>query len=180
MTTAHIIVLIRSFTFRACSALLLCVSLNLNGRAAAPGTATRKVDFNREIRPILSENCYKCHGPDDEAQKAKLRFDIQGEALKPAKSGKAAIVPGSAEKSELIARITAADPDDRMPPLKTGKKLTPAQIESLRKWINEGARYATHWAYVKPARPGLPTLKNKRWAHNAIDQFILARLEKEN
>src|SRR5438477_9602267 len=125
MTTAHIIVLIRSFTFRACSALLLCVSLNLNGRAAAPGTATRKVDFNRDIRPILSENCYKCHGPDDEARKAKLRFDVRADALKPAKSGKIAIVPGAPEKSELLARITAEDEDERMPPLKTGKKLTP-------------------------------------------------------
>src|SRR5215471_8560476 len=90
--------------------------------AAEPGKATGpKVDFNRDIRPILSENCYKCHGPDDGARKAKLRFDIRAEALKPAKSGEIPIVPGSLEKSQLVARITATDPDDRMPSVKSGK-----------------------------------------------------------
>jgi hypothetical protein len=138
-----------------------------------------KVDFNREIRPILSENCYKCHGPDDEARKAKLRFDVRTEALKPAKSGNTAIVAGAPEKSELIARITAQDEDERMPPLKTGKKLSPAQIECLRRWIAQGAAYATHWAYVKPVRPALPPVKGTRWLRNSIDRFILARLEKE-
>src|SRR6478736_8882857 len=92
---------------------------------ASKSTPGASVDFNREIRPILSENCYKCHGPDDEARKAKLRFDVPGEPMKPAKSGNPAIVPGSADKSELIARVTATDPDDRIPPFKTGKKLTP-------------------------------------------------------
>src|ERR1051325_6591534 len=90
--------------------------------SAGAGARSSGVDFNREIRPILSENCYKCHGPDEGARKAKLRFDLPGEPMKPAKSGKPAIVPGSAAKSELIARVTAGDPDDRMPPLKTGKK----------------------------------------------------------
>src|SRR6266702_4520137 len=160
-------------------AALLTVSYG-SVQAASKTSAAGMVDFNREIRPILSENCYKCHGPDDEARKAKLRFDIPGEALKPAKSGNAAIVPGAPEKSELIARITATDPDDRMPPLKTGKKLTPVQIESFRKWIAQGARYATHWAYVKPSRPALPVVRNRHWCRNAIDQFILARLEKES
>src|SRR3954470_13992657 len=179
MTTAHITVLHPRFASRLCSALVLCVSLSINSQAAAPGTAT-KVDFNRDIRPILSENCYKCHGPDDEARKAKLRFDVRADALKPAKSGKIAIVPGAPEKSELLARITAEDADDRMPPLKTGKKLTPAQIESLRNWIAQGARYATHWAYVKPSRPPLPIVSNKQWPRNAVDRFILARLEREH
>ncbi|PYJ05801.1 MAG: hypothetical protein DME25_07785, partial [Verrucomicrobia bacterium] len=145
---------------------------SVNGRGGQP-------DFNREIRPILAENCYKCHGPDDGARKAKLRFDVRTEALKPAKSGKTAIVPGAPDKSELVARITATDPDDRMPPLKTGKKLSAKQIELLRRWIAEGAPYATHWAYVKPARPELPEVKNKRWLRNPVDRFILARLERE-
>src|SRR5437763_5577160 len=99
--------------------------------AAASGqaqTSKQSVDFNRDIRPILTENCFKCHGPDDAARKARLRFDIRDEALKPAKSGKVAIVPRSPEKSELIARITTTDENDRMPPLKTGKKLTATQI----------------------------------------------------
>ena len=147
--------------------------------ATIAGSSTAKVDFNREIRPILSANCYKCHGPDDEARKAKLRFDLPAEALKPAKSGATAIVPGSPEKSELIARITAKDEDDRMPPIKSGKQLTQAQIELLRRWIAEGARAATHWAYTRPVRPSPPVIKNKRWPINEIDRFILARLEKE-
>src|SRR6476660_1225956 len=94
--------------------------------ASSKDPAAASVDFNREIRPILTENCYKCHGPDDEARKAKLRFDLPAEALKPAKSGAIAIVPHAVEKSELIARITAADPDDRMPPIKSGKHLSQA------------------------------------------------------
>src|SRR5258708_1530000 len=147
-----------------------------NGRG---GAAEIGPQFNRDIRPILAENCYKCHGPDDGERKAKLRFDLRVEAFKPAKSGKIAIVPGAPQKSELIARITASDPDDRMPPAKTGKKLSPAQIETLRQWISEGAPYATHWAYVKPSRPALPAVRNTRWVRNPIDRFILARLEKE-
>src|SRR6266581_2045029 len=134
-----------------------------------PGVA--KVDFNREIRPILTENCYKCHGPDDGARKAKLRFDVRDAALKPAKSGKVAIVPGAPEKSEMVARVTTTDDDDRMPPLKTGKKLSAVQIESLRRWIAQGAPYAIHWAYVRPVRPPLPQVKNKRWPLNPIDHF---------
>ena len=137
------------------------------------------VDFNRDIRPILSENCYKCHGPDDGARKAKLRFDIRSEALKPAKSGEIPIVPGLPEKSQMISRITTSDLDDRMPPTKSGKTLTPAQIDILRRWVAEGAPYAVHWAYVKPVRPPLPQVKRAHWQINAIDDFILARLERE-
>src|SRR3989442_11749984 len=148
---------------------------------AAPASlpaSSIKTDFNRDIRPILTENCFKCHGPDDGARKSKLRFDLREAALKPAKSGKIAIVPGAPEKSELIFRVTTSDEDDRMPPLKTGKKLTQAQIESLRRWIAQGAPYARHWAYARPARPPLPEVKNKRWPRNPIDQFILARIDR--
>src|SRR5215472_5544029 len=148
--------------------------------ASGSQTGTAKVDFNREIRPILAENCFRCHGPDDGARKSKLRLDIRSDALKPAKSGKEAIVPDLPEKSELIARITTSDDDERMPPLKTGKKLTHLQMETLRRWISQGAPYATHWAYVKPVHPPLPQVKNQRWSRNPIDHFILARLEREN
>jgi mono/diheme cytochrome c family protein len=137
------------------------------------------VDFDGAIRPILSENCYQCHGPDEGKRKAKLRFDLRTEALKPAKSGEAAIVPGAPEKSEMISRITAVDADDRMPPIVTGKTLSLAQIEALRQWIAQGAPYATHWAYVKPTRPALPAVHHAKWPRNPIDNFILARLEKE-
>jgi hypothetical protein len=143
------------------------------------GAPTPPVDFNQEVRPILSENCYKCHGPDEAARKARLRFDVRTEALKPAKSDRVAIVPGAPGKSEMMARITAADADDRMPPRSTGKKLSDAQIETLRRWIAQGAPYAKHWAYVKPVRPELPKVKHQDWPRNPIDRFILARLERE-
>lgn len=138
-----------------------------------------KIEFNRDVRAILSDNCFACHGPDENKRKAKLRFDIKEEAFKPAKSGDYAIVPGDLQKSQLIARITAKDEDDRMPPAKTGKKLTPAQIDLLKRWIAEGATWQSHWAYEAPKRPALPTVKEKNWPKNEIDQFILANLEKE-
>lgn len=149
------------------------------GGADNPKKTTAHVDFDRDIRPILSENCYKCHGPDDGARKAKLRFDIRSEALKPAKSGDIPIVPGSPEKSQMIVRITASDPDDRMPPTKSGKTLTPTQIDLVRRWVADGAPYDIHWSYVKPVRHALPDVRNKHWPLNPIDRFILARLEKE-
>ncbi len=155
------------------------IALAIAAQGAAADSGKGKIDFNRDIRPILSENCYKCHGPDEAVRKAKLRLDVRAAALKPAKSGLPAIVPGSPEKSELVARITASDPDDRMPQLKSGKTLTAKQIDLLRRWVAQGAPYATHWAYVKPVRPPLPKVKNNRWARNGIDYFILARLERE-
>jgi hypothetical protein len=165
--------------------IFLSVSLGLSlfswsaTAADSPKKNTPHVDFNRDIRPILSENCYKCHGPDDGARKAKLRFDIRTEALKPAKSGEIPIVPGSPEKSQLVARITASDPDERMPSIKSGKTLSPTQIDLLKRWVAEGAPYATHWSYVKPTRPALPQVKRASWPQNPIDRFIVARLERE-
>lgn len=153
--------------------------LVLSCAGALGATHGPDIDFNRDVRPILSENCFKCHGPGEEERKAKLRLDLRDAATKSAKSGNVAIVPGAAEKSELVARITAKDPDDRMPPLKTGKTLSHAQIEVLSRWIAQGAPYAVHWAYVKPQRPPLPSVRHNRWPRNPIDYFILARLERE-
>ena len=155
-------------------AILLLVALSRWTAIAAP------VDFNRDIRPILSDNCLKCHGPDEKARKADLRLDVREAALKPAKSGALAIVAGNAAKSELIKRITAKDEDDVMPPTKTGKKLTSAQQELLTRWIEEGAKYSVHWAFVPPKRPALPVVKEVKWSRNGIDPFVLARLEAEN
>src|SRR5213595_3539025 len=105
-----------------------------------PAIAAQKdLDFNRDIRPILSDHCYACHGPDQNKRKAGLRLDQKEEAFQPLKSGNFAIVPGELAKSKLIERITTTDDDERMPPLKTGKKLTAAQIASLRRWIEQGA-----------------------------------------
>ncbi len=137
------------------------------------------MDFSRQIEPILSDNCFACHGPDVNQRKAKLRLDVKEEALAELPTGHRAIVPGKAAESELLARLTAERPSQRMPPAKTGKRLTPQQIELVRRWIDEGARWSTHWAFVPPRRPVLPSVKGPDWSRNAIDRFILARLERE-
>ncbi|HEY0076954.1 MAG TPA: DUF1553 domain-containing protein [Abditibacteriaceae bacterium] len=142
-----------------------------------------KVDFNRDIRPIVSNTCFLCHGPDSSSRKAKLRLDLREEAIK---SG--AIVPGKPEESEAYKRVASKDPDEIMPPISLHKSLTPQQIKTFRQWILEGAEYKKHWSYEKPQRPPVPTSKTpnpfgkgaKQWAQNAIDNFILARLEKAN
>lgn len=149
------------------------------GVAAPSPAASLKVDYDREVRPILSQNCYKCHGPDDAARKANLRFDLRGVALQPAKSGLTPIVPGAPDKSELVARLTALDPKRHMPPPDSGKKLNAAQVETLRSWVAQGAPYAMHWAYVKPTRPALPEVMDKTWPRNPVDRFILARIEQQ-
>jgi hypothetical protein len=139
----------------------------------------KPIDFNRDIRPILSENCFVCHGPDESQRKAKLRLDTRDGALAKLRGGGHAIVPGKTNESALVQRILAEDASERMPPLKTNKKLTGGQIDSLKRWIEQGAPYSQHWAFIAPKRPGLPTVKRQGWARNGIDQFILARLEKE-
>src|SRR5205814_4287344 len=146
---------------------------------AAPATGDDpKVDFNRDIRPILANNCLLCHGPDAKNRKADLRLDVREVAISDL-GGHSAIVPGKPEKSELIKRITSSDRDEVMPPAKSGKKLTKEQIGLLRKWIELGAAYAKHWSLVKPARTAPPTVKDAAWSRNEIDRFLLARLEKE-
>lgn len=142
-------------------------------------TASTKVDFQREIRPILSQNCFLCHGPDEKDRKSGLRLDIRDEAIKPARSGARAIVPGHPEQSELIARIVHTDPDEKMPPAKSSKKLSEHEIGLLRDWIADGAPYANHWAYVKPKRPSLPAIKHQSWVRNGLDYFVMHRLEEE-
>jgi hypothetical protein len=151
------------------------------GSPAIGGSSTStKVDFNRDIRPILSENCFLCHGPDEGRRKAKLRFDLKEEAFKALKDGEFAIVPGDPGKSQLMARVSALKEEDVMPPVKTGKKLSAQQIELLRQWIVEGAPWQKHWSFVAPERPALPLVKTQEWVKNGIDAFVLARLEKEN
>ncbi len=143
-------------------------------------SAQKPVDFNRDIRPLLSENCFQCHGPDEARRKSNLRLDQQDSATHPAKSGQTAIVPHDLAKSELVNRITTADEDDHMPPAKTGKKLSPAQIDLFRRWIDQGAVYSPHWGFVTPVRPPLPEINNKSWPRNDIDSFVLANLEDKN
>jgi hypothetical protein len=143
------------------------------------GGASNPLRYNRDIRPIFSENCFACHGTDSAARKAGLRLDRVEDATAPRKDSDPAITPGHPEKSAMVKRINADDPDDIMPPPKSHKKLTSEQKATLRKWITEGAKYEPHWSMVPPVRPVLPLVKNDRWCHNPIDFFILARLEKE-
>lgn len=137
------------------------------------------IDFNRDVRAILSDNCFQCHGPDEKKRHAGLRLDARDPALQPAESGERAIVPGKPESSQLLTRVTSSDDDLRMPPSSTGKRLTPAQVEVLRKWIREGAVYQGHWAFQPVRRPAPPAVKQADWPRTAIDHFVLARLERE-
>lgn len=136
------------------------------------------VDFNREVRPIFSEHCFACHGPDEGKRKAGLRLDLEESAFKELKSGERAIVPGDLKRSSVIARITTGDTDDLMPPEKHGKPLSKEQIETLKRWVSEGAKWQKHWAFVAPERPALPKVKNTKWVKNGIDHFVLEKLEK--
>jgi len=133
---------------------------------------TAAVIFSRDVLPILSENCFLCHGPDKTMRKAKLRLDIKDGAMR-------VITPGKSAESELIQRITTSDPDELMPPFKSNRKLTQAQKELLRRWIDQGAAWGKHWAYETLQRPTAPVVKDQSWCRNEIDRFILARLEKE-
>jgi len=162
------------------SFLVIAMPIALGGAEKAAAAAVAKVDFNRDIRPILSDHCFACHGPDEKARKAGLRLDLKEPAFSAAKSGAVAVVARDLEKSELIQRITTSDEDDRMPPVKKGgKPLSEKQIDLLKRWVSEGADWQQHWAYAKPRRAEPPEVKNKNWNRNEIDGFILNRLDQE-
>jgi cytochrome c553 len=143
--------------------------------AQAPG----KVQFARDVLPILSTHCFTCHGPDAKTLKAGLRLDVFETATKKLKSGHYAVVPGKAMESELLARIFSADESERMPPNSAKTNLKDAEKALLKRWIEEGAEYQRHWAFVVPKRALLPAVKDKAWGRNPIDQFLLARMEAE-
>jgi hypothetical protein len=161
-----------------CIAVLAGAAGGQQGGQPAPAAAA-KVQFGRDVLPILATNCFACHGPDDKARKAGLRLDLGETALRELRSGNRAIVPGDTSQSELVARIFATDASKRMPPAKSNHHLKPAEKELLKRWIAEGAEYQRHWAFVAPKRPVVPEPKTKDWARNPIDRFVLARLEKE-
>jgi mono/diheme cytochrome c family protein len=144
---------------------------------ATSTAAAADVDFNRNVRPILAENCFLCHGPDDGTRKAKLRLDVRDAALKGGKSGTAAIVPGKPGESALVTRIISADPEQRMPPADSKKSLTPQQVDVLRRWVESGAKYSGHWAFVAPQRPPVPSVQDAKWPRNEVDRFVLAKLQ---
>ncbi len=168
-----------------CGAISSCVVLgfacaSLGGeRTESGGKAPAAVDFNREVRPILAKRCFACHGPD-EAKRAKgLRLDRRDSAVAVLKSGETAITPGDPDASALVARITEDDETQRMPPRKTGPRLSASEIETLTRWIKEGAGYAPHWALIPPRLETPPAVRDARWARNPLDLWVLARIEQE-
>ncbi len=154
------------------------------GRVAATGAElwveqAGKVDYQRDVRPILAKNCLACHG-QDEAKRAKgLRLDRRDSAISALKNGDVAIVPGDPDSSELIARITESDETLRMPPRKVSGRLTRVEVDTLVRWVAQGAEYTPHWAFVGPKARLIPTVSNKSWPRNGIDFWILERLERE-
>jgi mono/diheme cytochrome c family protein len=153
-----------------------CPFAPVSAFAQAPA---KKIDFARDIKPLLSNRCFRCHGPDaDERKGGKdgLRLDQSAGATADL-GGSVAIKPGKPEESELIKRIKSTDPEELMPPKSAGKPLSPHEIELISEWIKQGAHYTNHWSYIKPVRPELPAVKDAAWPKNEIDRFILARLE---
>ncbi len=147
---------------------------------AATGDSTAaSVDFNRQIRPLLSGHCFKCHGPDAETRKAGLRLDIESSSRVEADSGKAVILPGSLSESDLIARIRSNDPDEIMPPPATNNPLKEADIKLIEAWVKEGAVYQDHWAYVLPTQSEIPEFEDDDWSRNEIDRFVLEKIKEQ-
>ncbi len=147
--------------------------------AQVRASAASVPDFSKDVRPILSQHCFKCHGPDDAARKSGLRLDEPEAALLPAKSGRRAITPGKPAESEMLTRVFSTDEDERMPPAGAQNPPTPAEKETLRRWILAGAEYKPHWSFVAPKPPPAPRVKNPAWPRNVVDRFVLSRLEKE-
>ena len=136
-------------------------------------------DFQKQIRPILSDKCFACHGPDANKVKGGLRLDVPDVPFQTLKSGKHALVAGKPNESELLRRITATDPEEVMPPAKTGKPITKEEADLLRRWIADGAKFKGHWSFEPPVEAALPKVRAPRWAKNPVDRFILARLEEK-
>ncbi|MGH2621564.1 MAG: DUF1549 domain-containing protein, partial [Anaerolineales bacterium] len=160
-----------------CFIFLVCWSLSLALSAQQPAANfAAVVDFQRVVRPILSNNCFQCHGPDQHTRLAGLRLDTREGAFAARKNG-APIVPGDPRASLLYQRIMEANVARQMPPDYSHKALTAEQKDILKRWIEQGAPWQEHWSFSAPARPALPAVKARTWVRNPIDQFILARLE---
>ena len=153
------------------------ILLSLTTLAWAAEPLPDKVDYNRDIKPILSDNCYACHGPDEEQVKGGLRLDSFAAATKELKSGARAIVPKDTEESELVYRVHTTDADELMPPAESNKSLTAREKALLKKWVAQGGEFAKHWAYVAPKKTAAPKVEQKGFTRNDIDRFILARLK---
>jgi hypothetical protein len=161
-------------TMRALTLLAMTVVFVPSARtlAAEKVPANEIVNFSRQVRPILSDNCFKCHGPDKKARKGDLRLDRRNDA-------KDVLKLDAKKSSELIAKITTDDPEEHMPPAKSNRSLTPQQIETLTRWVRQGAPYEQHWSFQPIKKPALPKVKRADWPRGEVDRFVLARLEKE-
>ncbi|MFM8221280.1 MAG: c-type cytochrome domain-containing protein, partial [Planctomycetaceae bacterium] len=148
--------------------LRLCVCLGALVLTRTASAADR-LEYNRDIRPILAENCFACHGPDSASRKAGLRLDRREAAVE---SG--AINIDQPAESELLKRIVSTDPEQVMPPPETKKSLTPQQVATVKRWLAEGAEYQPHWSFITPVRPALPPVKDAGWVRNDLDRFVLA------
>jgi hypothetical protein len=167
------------FQMAPCGKAVLILALATFSRlvfAASETPEKATVQFSRDIQPILSDFCYHCHGPDEKARKGKLRLDTQEGAYR---KDDPVILPGKSAESLLIQRVTTHDPDEVMPPPKSKRKLSAQQVDLLKRWIDQGAKWGKHWAFETPQRPEVPAVQNKNWPKNPVDSFILARLEKE-
>jgi hypothetical protein len=147
--------------------------------AAFAAHGSDALQFNRDIRPILSDKCFASHGPEAASREGGFRLDQRESAVGEADSGSIPVVPGDPTASELIVRITSDDESLRMPPADSHKTLTPEEIETLRRWIAQGAEWQQHWSFTSPVRPDLPAVQHENWPRGPIDRFIVARLEQE-
>lgn len=154
-----------------------CFCLVVAVPSRAEGPKPKPVDYNEQVRPILSRNCFPCHGQDDGHRSAGLRLDIRAEATKPLEDGATAIVPSDPDASELVFRITETDESVHMPPKKTGNLLQPDEVALLTRWIQEGAPYTEHWSLIPPEHKPLPEIQHRAWPRNGIDHFVVKRLE---
>ena len=154
-------------------AVLAKVDANATPAAAPP------VDFGRQIRPILSDKCFACHGPDEQTRAAGLRLDMKDSVLTPAKSGRTPVIPGDPDNSELIRRVLSHDDNVRMPPARETRQPTAQELELLQQWVLQGAPWEEHWAFVAPESPALPSVSKPDWPHQGLDLFVLAGLERQ-
>jgi hypothetical protein len=147
----------------------LCACLPVYGEEA--------IAFNRDIRPILSDKCFACHGPDEAARKSGVRFDEKAGLFSTTKNGKTIVVPGDPAKSELYTRIIHSDPEERMPPSTFHLRIHDEEMNTLRRWIEEGAHWQGHWAFIPPTQVRVPPQTKNAWGYTDIDAFIVKRLD---
>jgi mono/diheme cytochrome c family protein len=164
--------------------LLVHVTVSGTARQASPASSSNlnppaTVQFNRDIRPILSDKCFTCHGPDKAKRVTQFHFDVEEAAKQPLPGGRFVVRPGDPANSVLIQRITATDQRQRMPPVATGKTLTEREIALLTAWIRQGARWEKPWAFETPVRPPVPQVADGAWPSSPIDAFVLERLQRE-